>query len=170
MSLTIGSFTDDILLQVADFTAMWNVQWNVVGATAVVIAAILLYAYYMPSRHHPKEERKMSSKTREARREYVKSRVSDAIVAALEDAIYKRELTNDEVKWWYRKFGTSCELKDLLPKGPYVITFPSAAKLKIAISERMKLNGKAPSAVLAEKKENTRQQATMMDLLRSKRM
>jgi hypothetical protein len=149
---------------------MWNVQWNVVGATAVVIAAILLYAYYMPPRHHPKEERKMSSKTREARRAYVKSRVSDAIVAALEDAVYKRELTNDEVKWWYRKFGTSCELKDLLPKGPYVITFPTPALLKKTISERMKLNGKSPQAVLAEKKESVKQQATMMDLLKSRRM
>ena len=171
MSLTIGSFTDDVLFQVGEYAVVLStVQWNVVGATAVVIAAILMYAYYMPSRHHPKEERKMSSKTREARRAYVQARVSDAVVAAIEDAIYKKEITNDEGKWWYRKFATSCELKDLLPKGPYVITFPAAAMLKKAISERMKLNGKSPSALLTEKKEKARAKATMIELLQSKRM
>src|SRR5258708_940127 len=92
---------------------------------------ILLLAWWMSkSSHRPKEERKMSSKTREARRAYVQSRVSDAIVAAIEDAIYKKEITNDEGKWWYRKFATSCELKDLLPKGPYKIVFPNKEELK----------------------------------------
>jgi len=131
---------------------------------------VLSLAWWMSKpRHRPKEERKMSSKTREARREYVKSRVSDAIVAAIEEAIYKHEITNDEAKWWYRKFGTSCELKDLLPKGPYKIAFPDKEVLKAQVTKRLGLNGKTAGEILKEKVQPPPKK-TLKDILLSKRM
>jgi len=129
---------------------------------------ILVLAWWMSKpRHRPKEERKMSSKTREARRAYVQSRVSDAVVAAIEDAIYKKEITNDEGKWWYRKFATSCDLKDLLPKGPYLIKYPDKEKLKTTIKNRIG-NGLYKEPAKLPKEEPKRQ--TLKDILLSKRM
>lgn len=134
------------------------------------VVFILCLAWWMSKpRHRPKEERKMSSKTREARREYVKSRVSDAVVAAIEEAIYKHEITNDEGKWWYRKFGTSCELKDLLPKGPYKIAFPNKDVLKAQVTKRLGLNGKSAGEILKEKVQPAPRK-TLKDILLSKRM
>ena len=138
---------------------------------AAGVLFILLVAWWMSKpRHHPKEERKMSSKTREARRAYVQSRVSDAIVAAIEEAIYRREITNDEGKWWYRKFATSCELKDLLPKGPYKIVFPDKEALKRNIKARVG-NGlyKEPAKLPKEEPKKT-QAASLKEIFLSKRM
>jgi hypothetical protein len=131
---------------------------------------ILALAWWMSKpRHHPKEERKMSSKTREARRAYVQSRVSDAIVAAIEDAIYKKEITNDEGKWWYRKFATSCELKDLLPKGPYKIVFPNKEELKRNIKARVG-NGLYKEPAKLPKEEPKTQTKSLKDMFLARRM
>ena len=144
----------------------------VIDPILYVLAGVLFIlglAWWMSKpRHHPKEERKMSSKTRETRRAYVQSRVSDAIVAAVEEAIYKGEITNDEGKWWYRKFATSCDLKDLLPKGPYKIVFPDKEKLKRDITARMG-NGLYKEPVKLPKEEPKKTQS-LKEIFLSKRM
>ena len=75
----------------------------------------------------------MSAKKR--RKLYVAGRVSDGIVASLENMEFLGDLTRREVNFWYARLAHSAGLLDLYPRR--ISTPPPAAELKEAIKDRL---------------------------------
>lgn len=103
----------------------------VVGTTLLIIACLnVAYLLFKPRRGRAKM-------TKEERRLYERRLISDAITDAIEDKVYRDEISRNTATHWYFLIGHRCGLVDLFPKPPSKPKPPPVEELKVAIRERL---------------------------------
>jgi hypothetical protein len=103
----------------------------VITSTVFAIACLNVgYLLFKPGRRRAKM-------TKEERKLYERRLISDAITDAIEDKVYRDEISRNTATHWYFLIGHRCGLVDLLPKPPQKPKPPPAEELKVVIRERL---------------------------------
>lgn len=128
---TVVQQTSAISTSIKDIPDVAIHDMATVGITLTVVAVLnLIFLLFKPARGRAKM-------TKEERRLYERRIISDAITDAIEDKVYRGEISDNTAQHWYFLIGHRCGLTDLFPKPPPKPTPPLPSVVKNQIRERL---------------------------------